>query len=394
VEGGAILEDLYRELFLGWGVTLPAGGCSTVGVGGHIAGGGYGVLSRELGLVVDYLHAVEVVTVGADGDPTVVRATSEPGDPNHDLWWAHTGGGGGTFGVVTRYWFRNDAPAHRPPESLLPQAPRRVLDFSCQWRWGKIDEARFVRLVRNHGEWCSRHSISGTANDRVHSDLVLNVRDSGHIRLAGQAHGAGADSLIDSLITEVAEGIGGPEELSRAWMPFLTSTRPGRPGGDQTRFKLKSAYRREPLTDRQVRTIYEYLTRPARPGLFAAVSQKSYGCRINDVAPQATAAATRDATMALTYTADWGSPADDAANDEWIRNLYQAVYRDSGGVPSEADGAYFGYADKDLKDPRLNRGAARHQLYFKRNYPRLQEVKARYDFNDIFRHGLSVRLPG
>ncbi len=51
-------------------------------------------LSRRYGSVVDHLYGVEVVVVGRDGAPRVVEATQEPGDPNSDLWWAHTGSGG------------------------------------------------------------------------------------------------------------------------------------------------------------------------------------------------------------------------------------------------------------------------------------------------------------
>lgn len=42
IESGATLGEVYRTLYLGWGVTVPAGACPGVGAGGHIAGGGYG----------------------------------------------------------------------------------------------------------------------------------------------------------------------------------------------------------------------------------------------------------------------------------------------------------------------------------------------------------------
>ena len=63
VEGGATLWNVYETLFKEYNLTLPGGSCYSVGVGGHIVGGGYGLLSRQHGLTVDYLAAVDVVCV-------------------------------------------------------------------------------------------------------------------------------------------------------------------------------------------------------------------------------------------------------------------------------------------------------------------------------------------
>ncbi|GGN29920.1 hypothetical protein GCM10011609_87340 [Lentzea pudingi] len=122
VQPGATLGQVYRALCAGWGVTIPGGGCPEVGAGGHIAGGGYGPLSRRYGAVVDHLYGVEVVVVGKDGKARVVVATREEDDPFRELWWAHTGGGGGNFGVVTKYWLRSPGGGH-----LLPPVPRNMV---------------------------------------------------------------------------------------------------------------------------------------------------------------------------------------------------------------------------------------------------------------------------
>ncbi len=58
-------------------------------------------------------------------------------------------------------------------------------------------------------------------------------------------------------------------------------------------------------------------------------------------------------------------------------------------------GAYINYPDVDLADPRWNTsGVPWHTFYYRDNYPRLQQVKARWDPADVFRHALSVRPPG
>ncbi|MGI5170647.1 FAD-binding protein [Spirillospora sp. CA-253888] len=118
VESGATLGEMYPRLYVGWGVTVPGGTHASVGVGGHVSGGGYGALCRLHGLSVDHLYAVEAVVVDRSGRARSMVATREPSDPNRDLWWAHTGGGGGNFGIATRYWFRS--PGGRP----LPAPPR------------------------------------------------------------------------------------------------------------------------------------------------------------------------------------------------------------------------------------------------------------------------------
>jgi aclacinomycin oxidase len=102
VEAGATVGETFRTLFENWGTVIPLGEYPEIGMGGHVVGGAFGFLCRQLGLAADYLYAVEVVTVDKGGRASRVVATREASDPHRDLWWAHTGGGGGNFGVVTR----------------------------------------------------------------------------------------------------------------------------------------------------------------------------------------------------------------------------------------------------------------------------------------------------
>lgn len=97
VGGGAVWGDVARAL-LEHGLGISAGDTASVGVGGLTVGGGIGWMVRAWGLAADQLIGVQLVT--ADG--RVVEATTSS-DP--ELLWALRGGGG-NFGVVTRFDFR------------------------------------------------------------------------------------------------------------------------------------------------------------------------------------------------------------------------------------------------------------------------------------------------
>ena len=132
-------------------VVIPLGEYPEIGMGGHVAGGAFGFLCRQLGLAADYLHAVEVVTVDEAGRASSVVATRETSDANHDLWWAHTGGGAGNFGVVTRYWFRSPGATGDDPATQLPPAPESMTTFKAEWNWNDIDRPSFMRPSDNTG---------------------------------------------------------------------------------------------------------------------------------------------------------------------------------------------------------------------------------------------------
>ncbi|CAL9351291.1 Aclacinomycin-N_aclacinomycin-A oxidase [Streptomyces sp. enrichment culture] len=403
VEAGATLGAVYKTLFRVWGVTLPGGACPDVGAGGHILGGGYGPLSRMHGSIVDYLHAVEVVVVDASGDARTVIATREPDDPNHDLWWAHTGGGGGNFGVVVRYWLRS-AQGDVPPESgrLLPRPPAEVLLNTTVWPWEGLNEAAFARLVRNHGRWFEQNSGPDSPWCDLYSVLALTRSQSGALAMTTQldATGPDAEKRLETYLAAVSEGVGVQPHSDTRRLPWLHSTRwPGIAGdGDMTgRAKIKAAYARRSFDDRQIGTLYTRLTSTDYDNPAGVVALIAYGGKVNAVPADRTAVAQRDSILKIVYVTTWEDPAQDPVHVRWIRELYRDVYADTGGVPvpgGAADGAYVNYPDVDLANEEWNTsGVPWSELYYKDAYPRLQTVKARWDPQNVFRHALSVQAP-
>ncbi|MHA7958269.1 FAD-binding oxidoreductase [Streptomyces sp. L500] len=402
VEPGATLGTVYRALFKGWGVTLPGGTCPTVGTGGHVAGGGYGPLGRLHGLIVDHLYAVEVVVVDAAGKARKVVATREPDDPNRDLWWAHTGAGGGNFGVITCYWFRSPGATGTEPSALLPKPPAELLVSEVSWSWEGMTEAAFTRLLKNFSQWHEKNSAPGTPYAALFSHLTPQHRSAGSFAMNTQIDASvpDADKLLDAFLAAVNEGTGLTYRVGdRKRVPWLYAVTQwaGWVGGTTARWKAKSAYLRKAFPDAQVKAFYKHLTRTDYDNPGGLVVLSSYGGRINQVAAGDTAVAQRDSIVKLLYVSLWNEASEDAKHLAWIREFYRDVYAATGGVPRPGgvdDGAFINYVDADMADPAINdSGVPWHQLYFKDNYSRLQAVKAKWDPRNHFTHSMAIRKP-
>ncbi|QES54218.1 FAD-linked oxidase [Streptomyces venezuelae] len=409
VEPGAHLMAVYEALYKGWGVTLPGGVCHSVGAGGHISGGGYGLLSRDFGLVVDHLYAVEVVVPGAGGRPRTIVATREADDPHRELWWAHTGGGGGNFGLVTRYWFRTPGTGHAPPERQLPVPPATLHACAIDLSWDELTEDRFVRLLRNYGSWHERNSGPGSPGRHLSTLFNANAR-----RFGSLAHYAQSSSraTLDAYLAALLDGTGlTPRPVDRpsgelAAMPNLFTPRElpwldaarmvGSPNpvwaNPLARVGLKSAYHRRGFTLHQLQAAYRHLSRTDNPD--TSLVLLSFGGAINAHGEADTAAAQRDSVFKVLYQSIWSAPQDDEPETNRLRAFYGDVYAETGGVPATGgvtDGCYINYPDTDLADPAVNTsGIPWHELFYKGNYERLRAVKRRYDPHAVLRHKLSV----
>jgi len=99
VGAGTIWSQAYDSVTTKAGAYVQGGGCTTVGVAGLIQSGGFGSFSKHYGMAAAGLLEAEVVT--ADGKVRIANACT-----NSDLFWALKGGGGGTFGVISKLTLR------------------------------------------------------------------------------------------------------------------------------------------------------------------------------------------------------------------------------------------------------------------------------------------------
>jgi FAD/FMN-containing dehydrogenase len=406
VEAGANNGHVYERLYPVTGKVLPGGTCFSVGLGGHIPAGGFGVLSRQHGLTVDYLYAVEVAVVDADKNVRLVVGRRDDPDPRlRQLWWAHTGGGGGNFGVATRFWFRG-----------LPQPPERVLLAALAWDWEDIAEDDFGALVTAFGEYFRDHQDPSAAAGKLFAVLKLNHVANGQIGLLAQVDADDPDG--PRAMADFIAHLGGRVRPSATKMrsemgehfvhldapramPWLTAARALDPAGGNRCGKHKSAYLRKPFSERQVAAMWRYLGHGEYSGYLnprAVIQVDSYGGAVNRPLHR-TAVRQRDSILKLQFQVYWAErdPREDT-HIAWIRDAYGATFEETGGVPvadgERTDGCYIGYPDADLGDHRWNAsGQSWETLYYKDAYPELQEAKRFWDPGEVFRHAQSIR-PG
>lgn len=404
---------LCTHLYRLFGVAVPGGSCYSVAAGGHISAGGFGLLSRQFGLTVDYLQAVEVVVVGKKGKAKPVIADRNDTNSNRrELWWAHTGGGGGNFGVITRYWM-----------SDLKPPPKNVLLSGAQFKWSKLKEQGFKRLVANFGTFFAHHGAPDDRYADLFAILKLTHISNEELGLIVQLDATDSDSqskldeFYKAVLAEIPADIADftmqvgehapiqPLTPQGRVMPWIQATQTLNSSGENRRAKYKSAYHRTAFTPQHIDAFYRHLSDTSYDNNEALLQIDSYGCKINKPGRD-TAVAQRDSVLKLQYQTYWTDPTQDDKHLTWIRTFYADVYTNTGGVPIpyvgggpmplyvDTDGCFVGYPDVDLNDTALNRsGIPWSELYYKEHYPRLQQVKALWDPTDVFHHAQSIQLP-
>ena len=344
VGAGTSLGQLYKGI-APQGFAFPGGSCPTVGVSGHVLGGGYGYLARPYGLACDNVLSIDLVN--AQGQQ--IHADAQQ---NADLFWACRGGGGGSFGVVTAYRLH-----------LIELAS--VFTFNI-----KLPQLSVQRAAAIMKEW---QAWAPHAPQSIDSNLVIAKDPSGGIVLRCAGQSIGSSQELQRELKFLSSAL--PER--RGYLDSITYFAGGQKGWNYPSYAMKgkSDYATAPLTDAGLSTLMNEVSSSA--GIYVICN--SYGGAISNAAPDATAFAHRNGTLyCLQYGTDWTDPADTPQRLSEMRRCYAAMR------PYVSGASYVNYCDLDLTDWQ--------NAYWGQNLTRLKQIKSAFDADNIFRHAQSVPL--
>jgi hypothetical protein len=343
VGAGARWKD-FDEAAQVHGLATTGGTVSDTGVAGLTLGGGLGWLAGRYGLACDNLIGAEIVT--ADGQ--ILRASQ---DENADLFWAIRGGGG-NFGVVTAFEFRLHAVGPLVYAGMVAHPLERA--------------GEAMRFYRNYCE---------SNPDEVNTACaMITVPDVGKIVALAACHCGSVEDGEQAL--KPLKEFGPPALDQLGPMPYLalqTSLDSMFPRG--RRYYWKASFVTE-IRDELIEMMPRQFASAPSPHTIFLLQQ--VGNAVNRVPVDATAFDHRNVRWDCDLLCGWDDPSEDELQIAWVRSVYEE-WR-----PYCADAIYSNLlsADDIEKDLRSAYGAA---------YPRLAQIKARYDPDNFFRLNANIK---
>jgi FAD/FMN-containing dehydrogenase len=397
VGAGQIWGHTYEAVTPTGGRYVQGGGCMTVGVAGLVSSGGFGSWSKRYGTAAANLLEAEVVT--ADGQIRTVNACNDP-----DLFWALKGGGGGSFGIITRLTLRT----HELPnlfgiflitiDSNSDDAYRRLLARFVDFARGNLVNPHWGEQVRFMGPNHFGISMVFQGLDKAQAEAIWKP-------FLGFVQASPSDYRITSplqILTLPAREMWNPEVMRKVPGWVVADSRPNAPLDNITSDAGQSG---QYITSYASAWLPQALLRPDRQkdlvdALFAMTREYGLSLHFNKGlagAPKAEIDAARDTAtnpqvldaFALAMTGGSARPAfpgipghepdlKSARKDaKACAKAMQAIYKlvpDAGSYVSESD--YF------LEDWQ--------RAFWGPNYARLLGVKERYDPDGLFtvHHGV------
>ena len=329
------------------GLVTGFGDTSSVGIGGITLGGGVGYLVRKHGLTIDDLLAAEIVT--ADGELLRVDAESHP-----DLFWAIRGGGG-NFGVATRFEFRlHEVDTFVGGMLLLPATPEVIASFVAEAEAAPEELSTIANVMTA--------PPMPFVPAEMHGELVIMAM----LAYAGEVDkGERAIAPFRALVEPIADMV--------KPMPYPEMYPPEE--GDYHPTAVARTMFIDTI-DRDVsQTILEHLRASDAPMRVAQI--RVLGGAMARVPAEATAFAHRSSRIMVNVAAFYEGTEERAARDAWVSYFAEALRQGRGG-------AYVGFLGEE------GEGQIR-EAYPGSTWERLAEIKRRYDPTNFFR--LNQNIP-
>jgi FAD/FMN-containing dehydrogenase len=323
------------------GLATGFGDTASVGIGGLTLGGGIGFLVRKYGMTIDDLLAAEVVT--ADGQILHVDDDTHP-----DLFWAIRGGGG-NFGVATRFRFRlHDVPSIVGGILMLPATPEVITSFVAEAEAAANELTTIANVMKA--------PPMPFIPDEHHGELAIfalmaYAGDTGAGERAVAPFRALADPLADMLR---------PMTYPEIYMPDEEDYHPIAVG--HTRFA-------DHLDEEAAATILDRVT--ASSAMMAVTQIRALGGAMARVPADATAFAHRRSRLMVTVAAVYEQVKETPQHQAWVDDL-------AGILRQDDHGAYVNFLGEEGE-------AGIREAYPGATWDRLRSIKRRYDPDNLFR---------
>jgi hypothetical protein len=344
VAGGSLLAALDHEA-MAHGLVTTAGTVSHTGVGGLTLGGGFGRLARRFGLALDNVIGVDVVT--ADG-----RLLHANADENPDLYWG-VRGGGGNFGVVTAFSFR------------LHPMQRTVVGGEMLW---PLEKSRDV--LRFYADYALG------APDELYCDFYMTAPGSGeNVGVGLHVCYSGAESDADKVLAPIRK-LGEPDFNSVAAMDYVAIQQ----SWDNTDPRNTGEYLKSGFINEFPQSVADTLIDGFEPSpdRDTTVFFQHSGGAIGRVPVEATAFSHRKSQANMFAVVTWPLGEDRTPHVDYIRQYWK-------DVEAATDG-YYTNEVADEPQAQVNKN-------YQGNFPRLLEVKKKYDPENLFRLNANI-APG
>ncbi|WP_406003915.1 FAD-binding oxidoreductase [Streptomyces sp. NBC_00829] len=349
-EGGCLLADVDAAT-TPHGLACPAGVVSHTGLAGLALGGGYGWLGRKWGLTCDHILAAEVVL--ADG--SIVKATP---DEHADLLWCLRGGGG-NFGIVTRFWLRL-----RPVGTVHHQVGAYPIDEAAQ----ALAEYRVFAESQHpdmHAVGCMK-----VAGQQDWIPRFLRGEPALFLTAVWLGEPAKGPEATAGLFGKAVPAGALSRQLTYAELQALGDH--GEPHGN--RYFTKSCYLED--ISPEAADAFVISARDVRSPLSSIDFEYLRG-EITSVPDSDSAFPRRDAPYIYTASAQWTDPSHDFENIAWSRRSVDQL------EPWHYGGAYINYVQDEP-------AAKVREVYREDRYRKLMALKSQYDPANVLRSNQNI----